>query len=96
MDKIFISMMPCGNFPNSPIFLPKYLFNVRRGKSQCYQPEDATLNDRNVRFVPGLGETRVINLLPSPVGFSGFTRVFLGFVGNTGSYDNALHQVQVK
>ena len=45
---------------------------------------------------PGLAKTRVISLLPSPVGFSGFTRVFLGFVGITGSYDNALPQVQVK
>ena len=48
------------------------------------------------KLLPGLAKTRVISLLPSPVGFSGFTRVFLGFVGNTGSYDNALPQVQVK
>ena len=52
--------------------------------------------DRVKRLKAGLAKTRVISLLPSPVGFSGFTRVFLGFVGNTGSYNNALPQVQVK
>ena len=29
----------------------QFTMNVSWGKSQSYQPEDATLNDRNVRFV---------------------------------------------
>ena len=35
----------------SKAYLKINLMYVRRGKSQSYQPEDATLNDRNVRFV---------------------------------------------
>ena len=54
------------------------------------------LEDPEVRRVTTrVGKNPGNKLIARVTGLSGFTRVFLGFVGNTGSYDNALPQVQL-